>query len=131
MEAIERGRSGANGDPLPAGKLDLPELRETPTAEDWAWARAFIGRRRWREAVTYRETAPHAYTVRDWMPEPEDQRDFERFVTQVRRFGYAGYFQRSRYLYWVVDGLKYWTMGWPVAETTVINRAAADRGGSG
>ena len=51
-------RYGVNGDPLRDGKLDLPELREVPTSEDWTWAREFVARRRWREAVTYRETAP-------------------------------------------------------------------------
>ena len=27
---------------------------------------------------------------------------------------------------WAIDEFKYWTMGWPVAETTVINRARVD-----
>ncbi len=51
---------GVNGDFLHEGKLDLPELRDPPTPEELEWARGFIRRRRWQEAVTYRETAPHA-----------------------------------------------------------------------
>ena len=59
-------RYGVNGDPLRESKLDLPELLEKPTAEEWAWARDFVAKRSWREAVTYRETAPHEYVVRKW-----------------------------------------------------------------
>lgn len=37
---------GVNGDPLRQGKLDLPELLETPTPDECDWARKFIARRR-------------------------------------------------------------------------------------
>ena len=39
---------GVNGDLLHEGKLDLPELLETPTADERAWAREFIAGRRWQ-----------------------------------------------------------------------------------
>lgn len=58
-------RYGVHGDYLKDGKLDLPELLEVPSADDWEWVRDFIQRRRWQQAVTYRETAPHEYTVRE------------------------------------------------------------------
>ncbi len=119
-------RYGLNGDPLPEGKLDLPELLEAPTPEESEWAREFVARRRWREAVTYRETAPHEYTVRDWRKGERANRDFGRFTTFIRRFGYADFFYRARHIYWVIDEFKYWTMGWPVEETVVINRARVD-----
>lgn len=83
---------GVYGDPLKPGKLDHPELREVPTGDELAWARAFIAARSWREAVTYRDTAPHEYVVR----------------------------KRE------TDEHKYWTMGWPLEETAVINRARVD-----
>lgn len=108
------------------GKPDLPELLETPTPEERAWARDFIARRRWQEAVTYRKIAPHEYTVREWVPGEKANEEFDRFTTFIRRFGYADYYYRIRHIYWVVDDYKYWTMGWPVGETTVINRARAD-----
>ncbi len=117
---------GVNGDPLHEGKLDLPELLEQPTETEWAWAKAFIGRRRWREAVTYRKTAPHEYTVREWEPAGDAIADFEQYAEFVRRFGYAEFFYKIRLIYWAVDEFKYWTMGWPIAETTVINRARLD-----
>ncbi len=97
-----------------------------PSANDWEWARDFIRRRRWQEAVTYRATAPHEYTVRTWMPDEHDSTDFERFVTLIRRFGYADFDYQVWHLYWSVDEFKYWTMGWPVPETVVVNRVRVD-----
>ena len=119
-------RYGMHGDYLKDGKLDLPELLETPSTEDWAWAQDFIRRRRWQEAVTYRETAPHEYTVRTWVPDERGSADFDQFVILIRRFGDADFYYQIRHLYWTVDEFKYWTMGWPVSETTVINRARVD-----
>jgi len=119
-------RYGLHGDYLKDGKLDLPELLEVPSADAWEWARDFIRRRRWQEAVTFRKTAPHEYTVRMWMPDESDNTDFDRFVTLIRRFGYADFYYQVRHLYWAVDGFKYWTMGWPVPETVVVNRARVD-----
>lgn len=117
---------GVHGDPLHDGKLDLPERREQPTDEDWTWARGFIAARRWQEAVTYRTTAPHEYTIRKWMKAPGPQADFDRFVELIRRCGYADFYYQIRHIYWAVDDFRCWTMGWPVAETTVINRARLD-----
>lgn len=117
---------GRNGDPLHEGKLDLPELLETPAADELTRAIDFIARRKWREAVTYRNTAPHEYTVRAWEKGLDANREFDLFVTYVRRFGHAALFYEIRHLYWVIGDFKYWTMGWPVDETTVINRALTD-----
>ena len=117
---------GVNGDPLKEGKLDLRELLDVPTREEWGWACEFVSRRPWREAVTYRDTAPHEYVVRTWESDKQGNLDFNRFVVLVRRFGFADYFYRVRHIYWALDEFAYWTMGWPVEETTVINRARVD-----
>ena len=119
-------RLGVNGDPLGEGKLDLPELLEVPEPGELQWAQEFIAQRRWREAVTYRETAPHEYVVRDWEKGAQGNRDFDRFVVSIRRFGYADLYYEVRHIYWAIDEFKYWTMGWPVEQTTVINRARVD-----
>lgn len=119
-------RRGVNGDILKEGKLDLPELREVPTAAEMHWACGFVARRRWREAVTYRNTAPHEYVIRAWEADKQGDLDFSLFVVLIRRFGYADWFYQVRHIYWAVDEYKYWTMGWPVRETTVINRAHVD-----
>ncbi len=127
----DRGKSlkmryGMNGDPLREGKLDLPELLEEPTLEEWNWARDFIAKRSWREAITYRETAPHEYVVRDWETDQQGDRDFAQFITLIRRFGFADFYYKVWHIYWSIDEFKYWTMGWPVEETTVIKRARVD-----
>ena len=93
---------GVNGDPLHEGKLDLPELLEVPAPDEWAWARDFIARRKWNEAVTYRKTAPHEYTVRAWEvggqanPDFADENCMQRFAggrrarQKCRGFGVRG-----------------------------------------
>ena len=82
--------------------------------------------RSWREAVTYRETAPHEYVIRTWERDPQGDRDFKHFTTFIRRFGLADFYYKVRHIYWVIDEFKYWAMGWPVEGTTVINRARVD-----
>lgn len=119
-------RYGENGDVLREGKLDLPERLEEPTPEESAWAGQFVAKRCWREAVTYREKAPHEYIVRKWEVDGRGNSDFDQFISFIRRFGYADFYYRIRHIYWVIDEFKYWTMGWPVNETTVINRAHVD-----
>jgi hypothetical protein len=124
MSAGSAHRYGVYDDPLPDGKLDLPELLEVPTIDEWMWAREFITGRRWRETVTYRETAPREYTVRAWLGATQANREFDRLVDLVRRFGYADFFYKVRHLYWAVDEFKYWTMGWRghrgICKTTAI-----------
>ncbi|MEZ5288040.1 MAG: hypothetical protein R2712_25245 [Vicinamibacterales bacterium] len=106
-------RIGVHGDLLHEGKLDLPELREPPSAGDLAFAQQLIATRRGQEAVTYRRTAPHEYTVRKWRPEAADQADFDAFVLLIRRCGYADFYYRIRHIYWTVGEFRYWTMGCP------------------
>lgn len=126
MDVNRIARDGVNGDPLPEGKLDLPEVLAQPTAEEWAWARDFIRGRRWEVATTYSERPPHEYTVRDWQRGPAAMDDFVRFAALIRQCGFADFYEKVRNIYWAVDGLKYWTAGWPLSETTVINRARLD-----
>ncbi len=126
MPSIPKAGYGVNGDPLHEGKLDLPELLEVPTPDEGTWARDFIARRKWREAVTYRETAPHEYTLRKSEVGERANQDFDQFAIYIRRFGYADFYYRIRHIYWAVDAFKYWTMGWPIDQTILINRARVD-----
>lgn len=80
----------------------------------------YIDSVKWRFAKTYAETAPHEYTVRSWAPWKEDQ--FEHFVEFIRKHGVEEKFYSSTFTYWYHGPHKYWTMGNPVNETTVINR---------
>jgi len=97
--------------------------REEFTADD---ARAYIAEVRWQFAKTMPQW-PHEYTVRKWRPDRE--RDFVEFVLLIRRAGTVKPWPRDakvpryRLMYLELDGWEYWTMGAPVRETTVINRA--------
>jgi len=69
---------------------------------------------------------PHEYTTRRDVPIEE----FESFVRYIREHGYEAEFAGKTYTYLNVDGWRYWTMGAPLEETTVINRARLDGPGS-
>lgn len=63
---------------------------------------------------------PHWYTLRKRWQEDEA---FERAVRYLRRVGYRQTYRRARYAYSNINEHCYWTMGWPVEETELINRA--------
>ena len=48
---------------------------------------------------------------------------FHWFVLHIREHGYRAEYGGREYTYLEVDAWRYWTMGAPVAETTIINRA--------
>ena len=70
---------------------------------------------------------PHEYTVRDWAPNlgPE----FEAFAALIRTAGTQKPWPRDaaqpryHHHYLQIGKWEYWTMGAPIEETTVINRA--------
>jgi hypothetical protein len=68
-----------------------------------------------------KQSASHAYTVREWRPEHDA--DFVKFVELIRTYGHPENFYSKTYIYLHIDGLKYWTMGSPIPETIIINRA--------
>jgi hypothetical protein len=79
----------------------------------------FIAQSKWTFAKTMAKT-PHEYTLRRNSP---NEPMFERFVMHIRQHGYRGIFGKTKYSYFDVDGWQYWTMGYPVEQTTLINRA--------
>lgn len=89
-------------------------------------ARKYIAEVRWQFARTMPQW-PHEYTVRSWRPDLES--DFEAFAVLIRADGivkpWPPLSERPRYhhTYLAIGPWEYWTMGEPVAETTVINRA--------
>ena len=97
-------------------------------------ARAYIAEVRWQFAKTMPQW-PHEYTVREWRPDLE--REFFEFVELIRRDGIVKPWPRDapmpRYhlTYLEIDGWEYWSMGAPVRDTTVINRALLTHPGSG
>ena len=88
--------------------------------KDWMdWMRAFAAGRRWQFARTM-PRMPHEHTVREWH---EDEAAFEQAVRLIRDTGYQRAFGKRTFTYLDLDGWKYWTMGAPIPETTVLNRA--------
>ena len=89
--------------------------------------RRFVGKRNWRYAKTMPQW-PHEYTVRRFDDPQDEQAWFEAAVNFIRRRGEARIFAPTgrTSIYLDVDGRQYWTMGAPVEETIIINRAWLD-----
>ena len=77
----------------------------------------FINKVNWTYAKTMPEW-PHEYTVRNKV----DENLFIEMVKHIREFGYDGLFYQTHLTYFEVDSLVYWTMGYPIDETIIINR---------
>ena len=84
--------------------------------------REMIARCEWKFAKTM-PFAPHEYIVRDKCPLTDEE--FVYFVDMQRRFGVKERWGKYNNPYLYIDDYKYWTMGAPYDETTVINRAKA------
>ena len=81
---------------------------------------AFVNRARWNWAKTYAKTAPHWYCVRE---EFADDATFDAVVAHMRENARIEHFWGRPFHYFYHGGFKYWTMGNPINETTIINRA--------
>lgn len=77
----------------------------------------------WRFAKTMPKW-PHSYVVRD---KTLDEEDFIRAVQVIRTFGEPAKFFDRVGVYLVVGDEKWWTMGEPVDECQIINKAKADQ----
>lgn len=73
----------------------------------------------WKFAFTMPKF-PHQYTVKEWNPQLE--KIFEMFVKYIRKYGYQEWFFKIRITYCDIDEYAYWTMGYPIGETVIINR---------
>jgi hypothetical protein len=81
------------------------DLRRFVAAEHWTFAKTMPA---W----------PHEYLVRGRV----DEQLFTRLVEHIRANGYQGRFYSRPITYFESEGLVYWTMGAPVAKTTIVNR---------
>lgn len=79
----------------------------------------FIRRCEWRWAKTYLDI-PHEYIARYKCPLTDSE--FLYFAHAQRELGKDEWFCKVLRQYLYVDGYKYWTMGNPYEETTVMNR---------
>ena len=82
--------------------------------------RSMIARCQWTFAKTM-PFAPHEYIVREKCPLTTDE--FEYFVEMQRQYGVKERWGKYNNPYLYIDDYKYWTMGAPLEDTTVINRA--------
>lgn len=86
---------------------------------DYERLRDFIGRCNWCWATTMMDV-PHEYIARDRCNLSDEE--FLYFVSAQREYGVHERWGKYNLQYMYIDGYKYWTMGWPVIETTIINR---------
>jgi hypothetical protein len=90
-------------------------------------ARAYIAKVRWQFAKTMPQW-PHEYTVLQWRQDLEPE--FRLFVALIRTVGVIKPWPRDssnpryHHTYLELDQWEYWTMGEPVEETALINRAS-------
>ena len=83
----------------------------------------FIARNTWIFAKTYAAFCPHDDVVKDKLPE-EEKTIFEQIVLFIRENGFVAIYGRlGPNRYYISDGYYYWTMGEPVEETNILNRA--------
>ena len=89
---------------------------------DYDKIRDMIARCQWKFAKTM-PFAPHEYIVKDRCPLLKEE--FEYFVNMQREHGVKERWGKYNNPYLYIDDYKYWTMGAPIEDTTVINRAKA------
>ena len=83
---------------------------------------SFVNRVDWVNAKTYEKKAPHSYVVKDNLND-EDKKIFEEVVAFIRDNGIPEKFYKTYFIYYYYGGYKYWTMGNPIEQTKIINRA--------
>lgn len=90
------------------------------TEPDYDKLREMIARCQWTFAKTM-PWAPHEYIVRGKFPLADEE--FLYFIEMQRRFGVKEHWGKYYNPYLYIDDYKYWTMGAPVEETIIMNRA--------
>jgi len=91
--------------------MSFDEVAEAFDAAQWIYAKTMP---QW----------PHHYTLKKtWA----DQAKFEAAVQFIRDFGYREKFGRSWYTRLDINGDKFWSMGAPIADTILVNRASIER----
>ncbi len=89
-------------------------------SEDMEKVRRMVSRCHWTFAKTM-PWGPHEYIVRGKCPLSEEE--FLFFIDKQRNFGKIERWGKYITPYLYIDDYKYWTMGAPVEETIVMNRA--------
>ena len=88
--------------------------------EEWDKLREMVARCEWTFAKSM-PWCPHEYIVRGKCPLTDDE--FVHFVDMQRNYGKVERWGKYITPYLYIDDYKYWTMGAPIEETIIINRA--------
>lgn len=80
-----------------------------------------INKYKWKFAKSMPKN-PHEYIVKDNI-DIEDIELFEDFVLYIRNFGIKAKFFKCEYDYLLIGDYYYWTMGNPISDTKILNRA--------
>lgn len=91
--------------------------------EEWDKLRSMIARCEWTFAKSM-PWCPHEYIVRGKCPLTEDE--FVYFINMQHNYGKVERWGKYITPYLYVDDYKYWTMGAPIEETIIINRAKVE-----
>lgn len=105
----------------PSGSIVSSSTDNGKGVDDLAFAQDFVARVPWRFAITM-QYVPHSYTVRGQSPDAE----FEAFVRLIRSHGQPAKYGSFVTTYLKLGQHKYWTMGEPVEDITIINRRHED-----
>lgn len=84
--------------------------------------RDFVKLFEWIFAKTYTNIYPHEYIVKTKL-DSMYWKDFEDIVRYIRKSGFEAYYKQRKGKYYILDEYYYWTMGAPVEETIILNRA--------
>ena len=125
LEQVEKLGGAVTGGVVCSERLkNLTEKRRKAEvlveAKEWEKLREMIVRCTWTFAKTM-PWCPHEYIVRGKCPLTEDE--FLYFIEMQRNYGKVERWGKYITPYLYIDSYKYWTMGAPVEETLVMNRA--------
>lgn len=83
--------------------------------------RSFIQGKNWTFAKSMPRT-PHEYIVKGKLA-PDEQAMFEKIAQFIRDAGFNCKYFKAERQYYILDDFYYWTMGDPIPETIILNRA--------
>jgi len=100
----------------------FPENRDTPKEITEMVEKALLSQK-YITAKTMPKN-PHQYCLRkNWTGELP----FEEVVNALRKYGYVEWFWGKPYMLYNIGDFKYWTMGFPIEVTILINRTTIEK----
>jgi hypothetical protein len=82
----------------------------------------FVSNFNWTFAKTYADRCPHEYIIKTKIDSVFFSA-FEDIVDYIRKEGFDANFFQNSYKYYILGENYYWTMGEPIKDTIVLNRA--------